>query len=66
MFAESSNLLLARRMKHDGEECLYDGLNAGSQQTELKSWPQWVGSVKILCYNFPTGKAGKMIPSKDN
>ena len=53
-------------MKHDGEECLYDGLNAGSQQTELKSWPHWVGSVKILCYNFPTGKAGKMIPSKDN
>ena len=43
-------------MKHDGDECLHDGLNAGSQHTELKSWPHWVGSVKILCYNFPIGK----------
>ena len=66
MFAESSDLLLARRMKHDGEECLRDGLSAGSQQTELKSWPHWVGSAKILCCSFPTGKAGKMIPPKDN
>ena len=66
MFAESSNLLLARRMKHDGGESLHNGLNAGSQHTELKSWPHWVGSIKILCYSFPIGKAGKMMPSKDN